>query len=248
MVERDSLLRRSATDQPHTVFVIDDDASVRRALTNLFESIGLHVEGFGSAADFVPRPDVVSCLVLDVRLPGKSGLDFQAELAEANIKISIIFITGHGDIPMTVKAMKAGAVEFLTKPFRDQEMLDAICLALERDQRRREAEKGLSDLHSRFATLTPRQLDVARWVTSGLMNKQTAARMGIAEVTVKLHRMQVMRKLRARSLVDLVQMIARVALSLPWSPSQPKNHQLRGGNPITPRKSTPSTTESESRR
>jgi FixJ family two-component response regulator len=228
MGERDSLQRRGAKDGAQTVFVIDDDASVRGALTNLIESIGLQAEGFGSAADFAPRRDVVSCLVLDVRLPGKSGLDFQAELAEANIKIPIIFITGHGDIPMSVKAMKAGAVEFLTKPFRDQEMLDAIWFALERDQRRRETEKELSELHSRFATLTPRELDVARWVTSGLMNKQTAARMGIAEVTVKMHRMQVMRKLGARSLVDLVQMIDRVAVSLPRLASQPKNHQSSG--------------------
>jgi FixJ family two-component response regulator len=218
MVEREPLQRLSAKDRAHTVFVIDDDESVRGALTDLLASVGLQVEGFGSSADFAPR----------VRLPVKSGLDFQAELAEANIKIPIIFITGHGDIPMTVKAMKAGAVEFLTKPFRDQEMLDAIRLALERDQRRREAEKELCDLHSRFATLTPRELEVARWVTSGLMNKQTAARMGIAEVTVKLHRMQVMKKLRARSLVDLVQMIDRVAMSLPWPPSEPKNGQLRG--------------------
>jgi FixJ family two-component response regulator len=190
------------------VFVIDDDASMRTSLSSLFRSVGLRVEVFDSAADFlkVGRPDAASCLVLDVRLPGVSGLDFQAELAKANIQIPIVFITGHGDIPMTVKAMKAGAVEFLTKPFREQDLLDAVRLGLERDRGRRAGEAILSELRGRFEALTSREQEVMAFVTSGLMNKQIAADLGVSEITVKVHRGNVMRKMAAKSLADLVRM------------------------------------------
>jgi FixJ family two-component response regulator len=190
------------------VFVIDDDASMRTSLSSLFRSVGLKVEVFDSAADFlkVGRPDAASCLVLDVRLPGVSGLDFQAELAKANIQIPIVFITGHGDIPMTVKAMKAGAVEFLTKPFREQDLLDAVRLGLERDRARRAGEAILSELRGRFEALTSREQEVMSFVTTGLMNKQIAADLGVSEITVKVHRGNVMRKMAARSLADLVRM------------------------------------------
>jgi FixJ family two-component response regulator len=193
------------TDQP-IVFVIDDDASMRRGLTNLFQSVGLKVEVFGSAPEMLHSklPDVAGCLVLDIRLPGLSGLDFQTELAKANIHIPIIFMTGHGDIPMTVRAMKGGAVDFLTKPFRDQDMLDAVVAAIERDRRRREADKILSDLQTRFETLTPREREVLAFVSSGLMNKQIAAQLGLAEITVKIHRGHIMKKMGAKSLADLV--------------------------------------------
>ena len=190
------------------VFVIDDDASMRTSLSSLFRSVGLKVEVFDSAADFLKagRPDAASCLVLDVRLPGVSGLDFQAELAKANIQIPIVFITGHGDIPMTVKAMKAGAVEFLTKPFREQDLLDAVRLGLERDRTRRAGEAILSELRGRFEALTSREQEVMAFVTSGLMNKQIAADLGVSEITVKVHRGNVMRKMVAKSLADLVRM------------------------------------------
>jgi FixJ family two-component response regulator len=188
------------------VVVIDDDASVRRALTNLFQSVGLKVEVFGSAPEMLlsKLADVASCLVLDVRLPGLSGLDFQAELAKANIHIPIIFMTGHGDIPMTVRAMKGGAVDFLAKPFRDQDMLDAVVTAIERDRKRREADKTLAHLQALLETLTPREREVLPLVSSGLMNKQIAAQLGRAEITVKLHRGHIMRKMHAKSLADLV--------------------------------------------
>jgi FixJ family two-component response regulator len=190
------------------VFVIDDDASMRTSLSSLFRSVGLKVEAFDSAADFlkIGRPDTASCLVLDVRLPGVSGLDFQAELVKANIRIPIVFITGHGDIPMTVKAMKAGAVEFLTKPFREQDLLDAVRLGLERDRARRAGEAILSELRGRFEALTSREQEVMAFVTSGLMNKQIAADLGVSEITVKVHRGNVMRKMGAKSLADLVRM------------------------------------------
>jgi FixJ family two-component response regulator len=201
---------------PHTlasaeeaiVFVIDDDASVREALSNLFRSVGLRVEVYGSAHEFLQSklPNVPSCLILDIRLPRLSGLDFQAELAKADIRIPIIFMTGHGDIPMTVRAMKAGAVDFLTKPFRDQDMLDAVTTAIERDRNRRDEAKALSDLQTLFATLTPRERQVMNLVTAGLMNKQIAAEIGIAEITVKIHRGHIMRKMAAKSLPDLVRM------------------------------------------
>jgi FixJ family two-component response regulator len=190
------------------IFIVDDDESVREALRSLFRSVGHKVEMFGSAAEWLRSkiPDVPSCLVLDVRLPGLSGLDFQAELAKANLDIPIIFMTGHGDIPMSVKAMKAGAVDFLTKPFRDQDMLDAIGLALERDRKRRESAKRLSDLQARLEALTPREREVMGLVTAGMMNKQIAGELKVSEITVKIHRGHVMRKMGARSLADLVRM------------------------------------------
>jgi FixJ family two-component response regulator len=188
------------------VFVVEDDASMRRALNNLFQSVGLEVELFGSASEMLRSqlPDVASCLVLDIRLPGLSGLDFQTELAKANIHIPIIFMTGHGDIPMTVRAMKGGAVDFLTKPFREQDMLDAVRAAIERDRKRREADKIVADLQTRFETLTSREREILAFVTSGLMNKQIAAQLGLAEITVKIHRGHIMRKMGAKSLADLV--------------------------------------------
>ncbi|WP_407152702.1 response regulator transcription factor [Bradyrhizobium sp. ORS 86] len=201
---------------PHTpasaeepiVFVVDDDASVRDALSNLFRSVGLRVKVFTSAHEFLQHklPDAPSCLILDIRLPRVSGLDFQAELAKAGIHIPIIFMTGHGDIPMTVRAMKAGAVDFLTKPFRDQDMLDAVTTAIERDRGRRDEAKVLSDLRAAFANLTPRERQVMALVTAGLMNKQIAAEIGVAEITVKIHRGHIMRKMAAKSLPDLVRM------------------------------------------
>jgi FixJ family two-component response regulator len=190
------------------VFVVDDDPSMRKALANLFRSVGLRAEVFGSARELLESelPDVASCLVLDIRLPGPSGLDFQAELAKANIQIPIIFMTGHGDIPMTVKAMKAGAIDFLTKPFRDQDMLDAVATAIERDRTRRKDQKAVAELRAVFETLTTRERDVFALVASGLMNKQIAAEIGLAEITVKIHRGHIMRKMGARSLADLVRM------------------------------------------
>jgi FixJ family two-component response regulator len=190
------------------VFVVDDDEAMRETLSSLFRSVGLRVELFGSARDFAQTkvPDSASCLVLDIRLPGVSGLDFQAELAKADIHIPIIFMTGHGDIPMSVQAMKAGAIDFLTKPFRDQEMLDAVVRALERDQKRREGEKVVAELRGRFDSLTSREREVIAMVVDGLMNKQIAGKLGVSEVTVKVHRVNMMRKMRARSVVDLVGM------------------------------------------
>jgi FixJ family two-component response regulator len=192
-------------EQP-IVFVVDDDESMRRALANLFQSVGLRVEVFGSAPELLRSklPDVASCLVLDIRLPGLSGLDFQLELAKANIHIPIVFMTGHGDIPMSVMAMKAGAVDFLSKPFRQQEMLDAVTVAIERDRKRRKDEKIVSNARTLFETLTPRERDVLSLVAAGLMNKQIAAEIGIAEITVKIHRGRIMKKMGTRSLADLV--------------------------------------------
>ena len=198
-----------ASNEPQSaVFIVDDDASVRESLQSLFRMVGYAVEAFASASDFLKSklPEIASCLVLDIRLPGISGLDFQADLAKANIQIPIIFITGHGDIPMTVKAMKAGAVEFLTKPFREQDMLDAVRTALERDRARRERDQGVAALRAAFETLTAREREVMKHVTAGLMNKQIAAQMGLAEITVKLHRANGIRKMKARSLADLVKM------------------------------------------
>jgi FixJ family two-component response regulator len=188
------------------VYVIDDDVAVRTTLGSLFRSVGLRVELFGSAREFkqIEMPDVASCLVLDIRLPGVSGLDFQAELAEADIGIPVILITGHGDIPMSVKAMKAGAIDFLTKPFREQDILDAVTRAIERDQKRRASEKVISGLQILFDSLTSREREVMKLVAAGLMNKQIATELGLAEITVKVHRGHLMQKMKARSLTDLI--------------------------------------------
>jgi FixJ family two-component response regulator len=190
------------------VFVIDDDASVREALSGLFRSVGLRVEVYHAAFDFLQSKllDVASCLILDIRLPGLSGLEFQADLVKAGIHIPIIFMTGHGDIPMSVRAMKAGAVDFLTKPFRDQDMLDAVAMAIERDRQRRHDAKMLSGLQVLFDILTAREREVLALVAAGRMNKQIAAELGIAEITVKIHRSNVMKKMGAKSLADLVRM------------------------------------------
>lgn len=201
-------------ETPSIVFVIDDDDSVRRALRRLIHSVGLQVELFGSAREFLERqwPDVPSCMILDIRLPGISGLDFQRRLTEAKIHIPIIFITGHGDIPMTVRAMKAGAVEFLPKPFNDQDLLDAIHQALERDRVRRQQETEIATLRERFESLTPREQEVLPWVISGLLNKQIAAEIGTTEATVKVHRSQLSRKMGAESIADLVRMAERIGI------------------------------------
>ena len=191
------------------VFVIDDDASVRQALSGLFRSIGLRVEVFPSTSDFLPAkvPDAPCCMVLDVRLPGVSGLDFQTALENAGIEIPIVFMTGHGDIPMTVRAMKAGAIEFLTKPFRDQDLVDAVQSAIKKDTERREKSKSLAGLRTAFASLTQREQQVIVLVVTGLMNKQIAAELGVSEITIKVHRGNVMRKMGARSLAELVRMV-----------------------------------------
>jgi FixJ family two-component response regulator len=200
------------TERKPIVFVVDDDFSVRRAIKRLLESVGLQVELFDSAGQFLRagRPDVPSCLVLDIRLPGVSGLDIQQELVETNVHIPIIFITAHGDIPMTVRAMKAGAVEFLTKPFRDQDLLDAIQVALERDQGRRQREAEIAVLRERFELLTLREREVVAKVVTGMLNKQIAAEIRTAENTVKVHRSRAMEKMQARSLVELVKMVERL--------------------------------------
>jgi FixJ family two-component response regulator len=201
-------LQTNSADAKQLVFVIDDDADVREGLEALLQSVSLPCEVFSSTREFLNRKPshTVSCLVLDVRLPGPSGLDFQTELAKAQIDIPIIFITGHGDIPMTVRAMKAGAVEFLTKPVREQDLLDAIRVALDRDRIRREKNERLSELRTRFGTLSERERTVLSLVTSGMLNKQMAGKMNLSEVTVKVHRHNLMRKLAARSLPDLVKM------------------------------------------
>jgi FixJ family two-component response regulator len=195
----------SPQDQP-TVLIVDDDEMLRSSLGSLLRSVGMQVRLFGSASEFLekPLPDTACCLVLDVRLPGTGGLDFQVELEKAGIRLPIVFISGHGDIPMTVKAMKAGAVEFLAKPFRDQDFLDAVRAAIQKDSRDRAANKGIEKIRKNFLTLTPREKEVIVLVTSGLMNKQIAAKLGVTEITVKVHRGNVMRKMGARSLVDLV--------------------------------------------
>jgi FixJ family two-component response regulator len=209
--------RDLATAAERVVFVIDDDVAMRETLSSLFRSVGLRVELFGTAREFaqIKMPDAASCLVLDIRLPGISGLDFQAALARADIRIPIIFMTGHGDIPMSVQAMKAGAIDFLTKPFRDQEMLDAVVKALERDQKRIDSQKVIANLRVRFDSLTSREREVIAFVVDGLMNKQIAAELGVSEITVKVHRVNMMRKMKARSVIDLVGMADLLGIRRP---------------------------------
>ncbi|MBS0250769.1 MAG: response regulator transcription factor [Proteobacteria bacterium] len=197
------------------VYVVDDDSALRDALSSLFRSVGLQVEVFGSAAEFLEKklPEIPSCLVLDIRLPGVSGLDFQAQLAKAGIRMPVIFMTGHGDIPMSVRAMKAGAIDFLTKPFRDQDMLDAVFSALEADRKQLESDHSIADLTAHYESLTAREKEVMAYVTKGLMNKQIAGEMGLSEITVKIHRGHVMRKMAVKSLADLVRAAEKLGLS-----------------------------------
>ena len=202
-------------EQSPTVVVVDDDPSIRTALNDLFQSVGLQVRVFELAREFLAnqRPDGPCCLVLDVRLPGKSGLDFQRELNDENVHLPIIFLTGHGDIPMSVRAMKAGAVEFLTKPFREQDLLDAVQVALDRDRATREDAKLLAALQRRFASLTPREQAVMGLIVAGRRNKQIAGEIGTSEVTVKVHRSNLMRKMEALSLADLIVMAGKLGLA-----------------------------------
>lgn len=208
----------AASPQRPVVFVVDDDPSMRRSLETLLRSVGLEVRPFSSAHDFMQaeRPDVPACLVLDVRLPGMSGLAFQEELAKAGVALPVIFITGHGDVPMTVRAMKAGAVEFLTKPFDDQALLDAVHMAIERDRARRREAGDAAGLQARYRDLTDRERQVMAFVVTGRLNKQIAGDLGLSVVTVKVHRAQVMHKMGAKSLADLVRMGDRLGL-----PSEP---------------------------
>jgi FixJ family two-component response regulator len=197
------------------VFVVDDDSSVREALTDLLASVGLLVEAFKSAREFLEykRPDAPACLVLDVRLPDLSGLDLQRELIRTEAPIPIIFITGHGDIPMSVRAIKEGAVEFLTKPFRDQDLLDAVRHAIETDRAERKERARVTEVRRRYQSLTKREREVMKLVVSGLLNKQIAAEFGSSEVTIKIHRGQVMRKMRAQSIVELVHMAEKIGIT-----------------------------------
>jgi FixJ family two-component response regulator len=203
------------TEAPATVIVIDDDPEIRSAVDSLLRSVGFAVNLLDSVGDFLKtgRPNGPTCLVLDVRLPGQSGLDFQLELSRENIQLPIVFITGHGDIPMSVKAMKGGAVEFLTKPFRDQDLLDAVHLGLERDRLWLESEKALATVRARFDSLTPREREVMALVVTGRLNKQIAADLGVSEITVKVHRSQVMQKMGTKSLPELARMADKLKLA-----------------------------------
>jgi FixJ family two-component response regulator len=207
--------RHRTTEEQPVVFVIDDDQLVRDAVHDLFRSIGLRVESFGSAQDFLQskRPDAPGCIVLDVRLPGASGLEFQRTLAESSIQFPVIFISGHGDIPMSVRAMKSGAIEFLTKPLREQELLDAVQAGIERDRARRRQVKLVGELQERFNSLTSREREVFALVVTGRPNKQIAHQLELSEMTVKVHRSQALRKMRAKSLVDLVRMADKLGVS-----------------------------------
>jgi FixJ family two-component response regulator len=202
------------TERP-VVFIVDDDASVREAVADLLTSVGLDVQAFGSIQEFMQsrRPDVPGCIVLDVRLPGTSGLEFQRGLAESGIRLPIIFISGHGDIDMSVRAMKLGAVEFLTKPLREQELLDAIQVAVERDRLRRREDSAVAELRARFASLTVREREVFALVVTGRPNKQIAAELDLSEMTVKVHRSQITRKMQAKSIVALVRMADKLGVS-----------------------------------
>jgi FixJ family two-component response regulator len=208
----------SAPQAEAVVCVVDDDDSLREGLSSLFRSVGLKVATFAAPAQFLSSdlPDAPSCLVLDIRMPGVSGLDFQDDLLRAGARIPVIFVTGHGDIPMSVRAMKAGAVEFLTKPFREQELLDAVHLALERDRVRRHDDAANAALRAQYESLTAREREVILGVTTGLMNKQIAGELGVSEITVKVHRGNVMRKMGARTLAELINMINRLGLERPW--------------------------------
>jgi FixJ family two-component response regulator len=199
---------RGSSEQDPIIFIVEDDLDFRETLVRLFRTVGLHSEAFSSATELLQNklPDAPGCLILDVRLPGLSGLDIQSELAKAEIHIPIIFMTGHGDIPMSVRAMKAGAVDFLTKPFRDQDLLDAVVAAIGRDRQRRDDDRKASSLRALFETLSPREQEIMALVTAGLMNKQVASEIGLSEITVKIHRGNVMKKMGARSLADLVRM------------------------------------------
>ncbi len=204
-----------------TVIIVEDDASIRVALRRLFGSVGIRVLDYGSAADLLQNefPDAPSCLVLDIRLPGQSGLDLQEDLAAAGVRIPIIFMTGHGDIPMTVRAMKAGAIDFLSKPFRDQDMLDAVGAAIERDRAKRAEEKEKEGLRARFGSLTGREREIMALATSGLMNKQIAAQLGLSEITVKIHRGHVTKKMKARTFAELVRMAQALGIGPGGAPT-----------------------------
>jgi FixJ family two-component response regulator len=209
--------RNGTTEEPPRIVVIDDDASMRKALDNLLKSVGFEVELFASPQEFVQsgRPDRPGCIVLDVRFPGRSGLDMQRDLASANARLPIIFITGYGDIPMSVRAMKAGAVEFLTKPFRDQDLLDAVGTALEEDRARRAGDMRLAELRGRFDMLTARERQVLSLVVAGRLNKQIAGELGVSEMTVKMHRRQVMRKMQATGVAQLVRLADQIGITVP---------------------------------
>ena len=202
-------------DEAPTVFLVDDDASVREGVTDLLRSVGLQVEAFASPQEFIDskRSDVPGCLILDMRLPGPSGLEFQRLLASSDIQLPIIFISAHGDIPMSVRAIKSGAIEFLTKPLHEQQLLDAVHAGIERDRARRREADGLAELRTRFETLTPREREILSLVASGQANKQIAAHLGLSEMTIKVHRSQVMHKMQAKSVIDLVRMTDKLGVS-----------------------------------
>jgi FixJ family two-component response regulator len=222
MIERRPSKQIDAPPETSIVLIVDDDDSVREALSSLFRSVGLDPKMFASTVELLQHklPETPCCLVLDIRLPGVSGLDFQTQLAKADIHVPIIMMTGHGDIPMSVRAMKGGAVDFLTKPFRDQDMLDAVAQALERDRKRRDSEKSRAEIRGLFESLTPREREIMTLVTTGLMNKQVAAQVGLSEITVKIHRGHVMRKMGVRSLADLVRAAEVLELNRPGSKGQ----------------------------